>query len=200
VEIGSGESGSPTRIAPERFARLAERDAVVETPEPGAAAGRARSDNVCIIVFSGEMDRIVAALNIAVGAATTGATAHLFFTFWAIGALRRGSGSGRGRDMMARLFGWMLPRGAGRLGLSRMNMAGIGAAVMRRRMRARGFAGCDELLRMARESGVQISVCSSVMDLMGIGMDDLIDYPGMESCGVATFVSRALEGGVALFI
>jgi peroxiredoxin family protein len=94
----------------------------------------------------------------------------------------------------------MLPRGTKGLKLSRMNMGGVGTAMIKRRMRGKQFAGCDELLEMAKESGVQIRVCDMSMDLMGIHRDELIDYPGLEQCGVATFMETALHSRVTLFV
>ena len=69
-------------------------------------------------------------------------------------------------------------------------MGGMGTVLIKRRMRNKQMADCQELLDMAKESGVQIRVCDMSMDLMGIRMDELIDYPGLEQCGVATFMEK----------
>ena len=53
---------------------------------------------------------------------------------------------------------------------------------------------------MARESGVKISVCDTTMSLMGMNLADLIDYPGLEVCGVATFLGRAEKSATTMFI
>jgi peroxiredoxin family protein len=94
----------------------------------------------------------------------------------------------------------MLPGGTRQLKLSRMHMAGAGTAMIRRRMKDKNFAGCEELLEAARDLGVRILVCDMSMDLLGMRMDDLIDYPGLAPCGVSTFVARAMESKVTLFI
>ncbi len=165
-----------------------------------AAADPLAADGVCLVVFSGDLDKILAGLTIATGAAAMGADVCLFFTFWATAALRRASGGNVDRSMTDRVLGRMLPRGTSGLKLSRMHMGGLGTAMIKRRMREKQLAGCDELLEMAKESGVQIKVCDMSMDLMGIRMDELIDYPGLEPCGVATFMEAALDGRVTLFV
>ncbi len=165
-----------------------------------AQAQPSQSDRVCMVVFSGDLDKILAALTMATGAATMGTEVCLFFTFWATPVLRRANVSGVKRPLMDRMLGRMLPRGTKGLKLSRMNMGGMGTVLIKRRMRDKQMADCQELLDMAKESGVQIRVCDMSMDLMGIRMDELIDYPGLEQCGVATFMEKALRSCVTLFV
>ena len=155
---------------------------------------------VCLVVFSGDLDKLLAALTIATGAASMGTEVSLFFTFWATAALRGESESSGDRTVMDRMFARLLPRGTTALKLSRMHMGGLGTALINRRMRDKRLAGCDELLEMARDLGVSIRVCDMSMDLMGIRRDDLIDFPGLEPCGVAAFMEGALESAVTLFV
>ena len=183
---------------------LEERVEVLEAAlEAAYVAPAQRDDGVCMVVFSGDLDRILAALTIATGAAGMGAEVDLFFTFWATAFLKsaeRVTAAGGQRPFMDRVFGRMLPPGEKGLKLSRMNMGGAGTVMIKRRMRDKHIAGCQELLEMAQESGVRIRVCDMSMDLMGIRKEDLIDYPGLEQCGVATFMEKALRSSVTLFV
>ncbi len=131
-----------------------------------------------MVVFSGDLDKILAALSMATGAASMGIEVCLFFTFWATPVLRRTDGAGTKGPIIDRVLGFMLPRGTGSLKLSRMNMGGMGTAMIKRRMRDKHLAGCDELFEMARESGVSIKVCDMSMDLMGIRLDESDRLPG----------------------
>jgi peroxiredoxin family protein len=160
-----------------------------------------RKSGLSLLVASGDLDKVLSALILATGAAVMGQEAHIFFTFWATAALRRPDATpARKRSILDRLFGWLLPRGTRALALSRMHFGGAGTAMMRVRMKAKGIADCDELFAMARESGVKISVCDATMSLMGMNLDDLVDYPGIQLCGVATFLALAEKSNTTMFI
>ena len=156
-----------------------------------------------MVVFSGDLDKLLAAFTMATGAAAMGVQVCMFFTFWATPFLKKEQQTrtaGSKRSTMDRVFGRMLPPGEKGLRLSRMQMGGLGKAMIKRRMRQKNVAGCTELLQMAEEAGVRIKVCDMSMDLMGIRMEELIDYPGLEPCGVATFMENALDSCATLFI
>jgi peroxiredoxin family protein len=158
-----------------------------------------------IIVFSGDLDRVMASFIIANGAAATGSQVTMFFTFWGLNALRRPEGvpaSPRGvrveKGLLDRMFGWMMPRGAGRLKLSKMNMAGVGTAMMKHVMKQKKVASLPELIRMARQAGVRLVACTMTMDVMGIDKEELIE--GLDFGGVATYLEAADASNVNLFI
>lgn len=160
-------------------------------------------DKVCLVVFSGDLDKLLAAFSIATGAAAMGTEVCMFFTFWATPFLKREgqahAAAGK-RSGVEKVFARMLPPGEKGLRLSRMHLGGLGKAMIEKRMREKNIADCGELLQMAQESGVQIKVCEMSMDLMGIRMEELIEYPGLEPCGVSTFMDRALDSCTTLFI
>ena len=162
-------------------------------------SAQSKADQLSLVLYSGNLDMLLAGMNIATGAAAMGAEVHLFFTFWATAALRAGSYSGK-RPLLERMFGWMLPSGMSRTKLSTMNMGGLGTKMMKKRMKSKNVADLDELFEMAKEGGVRIHVCDLSMDLLGMTSDDLIDYPEMDYCGVATFLSLAMDSNVSLFI
>ena len=158
-----------------------------------------KEDRLSMVVYSGELDRMLAAMNIATGAASMGIEVHLFFTFWATAAMRKGPFEGQ-RPFVEKMFGWMLPAGHRQLKLSTMHWAGVGTNMIKNRMKAKDVADLDALFQMASEANVKIHICEMSMDLLGMKIEDLVDYPGMDQCGVATFLADAMESKVTLFV
>jgi len=153
-----------------------------------------------LVLHSGDVDKVMAALTIAIGAASMGTETHLMFSFWSTPVLRHGRPPRLKRSPTERLFGWLLPCGPARLKASRFNMCGLGSWLIRRRMKARGMLSIEENLAIAAELGVHLYVCEASLGVLGLTLDDLIDYPGLKSCGVATFVERAMSTGQTLFV
>ncbi|TSA24950.1 MAG: NADH dehydrogenase FAD-containing subunit [Bacteroidetes bacterium] len=157
-------------------------------------------DQISVVVFSGDLDKLLAAMIIATGAAAYDMKVKMFFTFWGTAALRDPRKSVKGKDFMGTMFGWMLPRGSGKVKLSKMNMCGMGTAMIKGIMKKNNVASLDELIKIAGEMGVEIALCEMSMNLMGFKREEMIDYPHMTVCGVATFLSDAAESKVQLFI
>ena len=154
-------------------------------------------DRVSIIVFSGDLDKVLPAFIIATGAAAMGMQVSLFFTFWGLNALKkRRDLSGKG--FLEKLFALMTPVGTEGLGVSKMNFFGIGAKLLRTLMKQKQVASLEELAQMAREMGVKIIACQMSMDVLGITKDELWD--GIEVGGVAAFLADATKSKVTLFI
>jgi len=150
-----------------------------------------------IIVFSGDLDKVLPAFIIATGAAAMGMHVSLFFTFWGLNALKkRRDLSGKG--FLEKLFALMTPVGTEGLGVSKMNFFGIGAKLLRTLMKRKQVASLEELAQMAQEMGVKIIACQMSMDVLGITKDELWD--GIEVGGVATFLADAAKSKVTLFI
>ncbi|HHY46336.1 MAG TPA: pyridine nucleotide-disulfide oxidoreductase, partial [Firmicutes bacterium] len=85
-----------------------------------------------------------------------------------------------------------------RLGLSRMNMLGMGPRLIRSIMKKKNIASLEALIAQAREAGVQLVACQMTMDVMGIKKEELID--GVRIGGVATYLDAAEDSNVNLFI
>jgi NADPH-dependent 2,4-dienoyl-CoA reductase/sulfur reductase-like enzyme/peroxiredoxin family protein/TusA-related sulfurtransferase/rhodanese-related sulfurtransferase len=152
-----------------------------------------------LVVFSQEMDRVMASLVIANGAAAMGGPVTMFFTFWGLNALRKDSPPAvQGKTFMDKMFGWMMPRGVHKLPLSNMHMAGVGAKLMKKRMADKNLPNLPGLLRDAIDSGTRIVACSMSMDAMGIRQEELID--GIEIGGVADFLGAAGRTPVNMFV
>lgn len=157
-------------------------------------------DQLSLVVFSGDLDKLLAALVIATGATAMDMKVKLFFTFWATAALRDKTKKTKGKDFMSKMFGMMLPKGSSKVKLSKMNMGGMGTLMMKNLMKKKNVASLEEMFTTAGELGVEINICEMSMDLMGIKKEELIDYPNMNICGVATFLVDAEESKIQLFI
>ena len=153
-----------------------------------------------LIVFSGDLDKILASLVIATGAAAMGMEVVMFFTFWGTPALRDKAKRVGGKDFMGKMFSTMLPKGTREVKLSKMNMAGLGTMMMKSLMNKKNVASLDQMLELAGELGVRIFVCEMSMDLMGFKRDEMIDYPHMSFCGVAKYLEEARDSRIQLFI
>ncbi|MDD4316078.1 MAG: FAD-dependent oxidoreductase [Clostridia bacterium] len=144
---------------------------------------RVSGDGKNIIVFSGDLDKAIASFIIANGAAAMGRKVSMFFTFWGLNILRKSERVSVKKDFMSRMFGKMMPRGSKKLGLSRMNMGGMGGKLIRYIMKKKNVNSLEDLVKSAMESGVEIVACTMSMDIMGIKMEELID--GVKAGGVA---------------
>ncbi|HET7678229.1 MAG TPA: DsrE/DsrF/DrsH-like family protein [Candidatus Limnocylindrales bacterium] len=164
----------------------------LEPREPETVPG------VTIVVFSGDFDRVQAAFNIAVGAASSGQPVTMFFTFWGLDVITRPNASRIGRDPLRTAFRWMKPGGARRLPLTRFNFFGLGPKLMGRLMGEFKMPTVPEMLDLARSMNVKIVACTITMGVMGLTKDDLIDVDSY--AGVATYLKDANERRVNLFI
>ncbi len=151
-----------------------------------------------IILFSGDLDKAMASLIIANGATAMGDEVTMFYTFWGLNVLRKAKKIKVRKEFMQAMFGWMMPRGAARLGLSKMNFAGAGAAMMRGIMKKKNVRALPDMLEDAMEMGVRMIACTMSMDVMGITKEELIE--GVEYAGVATYLGEADNSNVNLFI
>jgi peroxiredoxin family protein len=165
-----------------------------------AMQSKTPSNKLSMIVFSGDLDKALAAFIIATGATAMGMEVVMFFTFWGTPILRGKDKNASGKDLMGTMFGTMLPKGSEQVKLSKMNMGGMGTAMMKSLMKKKNVASLPEMISLAEELGVKIYVCEMSMDLMGFKREEMIDYEGLEFAGVATFLAEAQDSKVQLFI
>jgi NADPH-dependent 2,4-dienoyl-CoA reductase/sulfur reductase-like enzyme/peroxiredoxin family protein/rhodanese-related sulfurtransferase/TusA-related sulfurtransferase len=181
-------------------ARIRKGGAPVATSGGGALARGTTPvrDKKSFVVFSGDLDKQLAAFIIANGALAMGDDVSMFFTFWGLNALRRENPPRAPRTVLNRMFGAMMPSGPDKMGLSKLHMLGGGTALMKKVMRDHNVQSLPELIASAQAGGARIVGCTMTMDLLGILPGDLID--GVELGGVATFLGEAGESNATLFI
>lgn len=163
----------------------------------GSSPDSSPSQKATLVVFSGDMDKVMAAFIIASGAAAMGMDVTMFFTFWGLNSIRRGKRY-KGKSVIGKMMAMMLPSGPDTLGTSKMNMLGMGPAFFKLAMKQRNVATLPQLIETARESGVRMVVCQMSLDVMGIQREELLD--GLEYGGVATYIGEASQSSITLFI
>lgn len=156
------------------------------------------TDKSTIVLFSGELDKAIAAFIIANGAAAYDHEVTIFFTFWGLNALRKDESIKTNKSVLEKGFDWMMPRGATKLGLSKMNFGGLGPQMIKHVMKKHNALSLTQLMELAQEQGVKLVACTMTMDLLGLKQEELID--GLEYAGVAAYLGDATNGKVNLFI
>jgi len=141
---------------------------------------------------------VLASLIIANGAAAMGRKVTMFFTFWGLNALRKPEGARVKKGLIDRMFGAMMPKGVGRMKLSKMHMLGMGTSMMKHVMRKKNVFSVGEMLQKARAAGVRLVACTMSMDVMGIQREELLD--GIEYAGVGSYLGDAEEADLNLFV
>jgi peroxiredoxin family protein len=159
---------------------------------------RTVDDRATLVVFSGDLDKAIAAMVIATGAAAAGLETSMFFTFWGLSILKKKGAAGRKHGLKEKMFSMMTPSSSESLGVSKMNYFGMGAAMLRSMMKDKDIASLEELIAMARDLEVKMIACTMSMDAMGIERDELVE--GLEYGGVAAYLSDAARSRVTLFI
>ena len=162
--LGTNMAGDVEALAHEHsLAGLGEEE---ETPQKGMS----------MVVLSGDLDKAIAAFIIANGAATMDIPVTMFFTFWGLNILKRGGPIAlkSSKTTTEKMFGWMMPRGAGELKLSQMNTAGLGTRMIKKIMAKKHVMDLPELIRSAQSQGVRLVACTMTMDLMGVKKEELL--------------------------
>ena len=157
-------------------------------------------NKLLLICFSGDLDKALASFIIATGAAAMGMEVVMFFTFWGTPLLRDKKKKVGGKDLMGKMFGAMLPKGVSKAKLSKMNMGGMGTAMMKSLMKKKNVASLEDMLELAAEMGVRIFICEMSMDLMGFKREEMIEYPHLTFCGVAKMLEEAQNSKVQFFV
>jgi peroxiredoxin family protein len=159
---------------------------------------RTVDDRATLVVFSGDLDKVLAGFVIATGAAAAGLETSMFFTFWGLSVLKK-KGAGRPKKgIKEKMFAMMTPDGTESLGVSQMNYFGVGAKMLRSMMKDKEIVSLEELMELADELEIKKIACTMSMDAMGIEKEELID--GLEYGGVAAYMADAARSRVTLFV
>jgi len=174
--------------------------ALREEMDAKIAAVRERTvdDAATIVVFSGDLDKVLAGFVIATGAAAAGLETSMFFTFWGLSVLKKKGAVGGSKNVLEKMFGMMTPASSESLPTSKMNYFGMGAVMLRKMMKDKQIATLEELIGIAREMDVKMIACTMSMDAMGVSKEELVD--GLTYGGVATYMADAVRSRVTLFI
>lgn len=188
-------SAVQTATVPDLLGRIAKLEQRVQQLEDAPAQGI--EDKLSMVLFSGDLDKSIAAFIIATGAAAMGLEVSIFFTFWGISAVKKQKVYA-GKNILEKGFTAMLPGGTQHMQLSQMNYFGAGAKIIRKLMNDHDVTSLEEFVEMAREFDVKMTVCDMSRELLGVKDEELID--GLETGGVAAFMGDAATSKVTLFI
>jgi peroxiredoxin family protein len=151
-----------------------------------------------IVLLSGDYDKAMAAYIIANGAAAYDHEVTIFHTFWGLNALRKDESISVEKGFLEKMFAKMMPRGADKMGLSKMNFAGFGPKLIKKVMKKHNALPLPQLIEMAQEQDIKLIACTMTMDLLGLQQEELLD--NIEYAGVAAYLAEAEDGNVNLFI
>lgn len=154
-------------------------------------------DRVTIVVFSGELDRVLAAFIIATGAMAMGQQVSMFFTFWGINTLKK-QRILDGKSLTEKMMSLMTPANTAQMGVSNLNFFGVGAKMLRYMMKEKNVESFEGLIDLAEEMGATMYSCAMSQDVMGIKVEELRETA--EISGVAGFMADALRSRATLFI
>lgn len=159
----------------------------------------AEKEKMTIVVFSGELDKALAAFIIATTGASMGMDVSMFFTFWGLNILKKNEGAPDGKGIMKKMLNFMNRGGSRRLKLSKFHMFGMGTAMMKKFMKESNLPSIDEFIQMAKDMGVKLIPCSTSCGVMGIGEGAFREEVG-SLAGAAFFLNEARQSKVTLFI
>ena len=165
---------------------------------PSQAPATINNDRKTIVLFSNDMDKVLASLIIANGALAMGKKVTIFFTFWGLSVLRKPVKTAVAKKFIEKIFDFMLPRGVSRLPLSKMNMMGLGSSMMRDLMKDKKVPSVQELLNSLQSGGAELVACQMSMDIMGFKREELIE--GITIGGVGYYLGQADDANMNLFI
>jgi NADPH-dependent 2,4-dienoyl-CoA reductase/sulfur reductase-like enzyme/peroxiredoxin family protein/rhodanese-related sulfurtransferase/TusA-related sulfurtransferase len=178
-----------------------EISAIVRKGKAKAARSVGTSPNnsgATLICFSDDLDKALATFVIANGAVASGKKVTIFFTFWGLNVIKKEQGPAVSKDLFGKMFGMMMPKSSRKLGLSKMNMAGMGSKMMRMVMKNKHVDTLENMIQSAMDNGVEFVACQMSMDVMGVKAEELID--GVEIGGVASYLERTESAGLNLFV
>jgi peroxiredoxin family protein len=173
-----------------------------EAPAPVPALeaeGEVKTKDFLIISYSGELEKVWAAMILASTSAAMGVRTRVFVTFWGLQVFVKDSKRITGQNWMQKMMSGMQRPGISHRKLSKMNFLGMGPWMMGRLAKQNGVASPKELLEAAQALGVEFIPCQMTMDMFGLRPEDMIE--GMsEPAGAATVIGLLTENSTPLFI
>jgi peroxiredoxin family protein len=159
----------------------------------------AEKEKLTIVVFSGDLDKALAAFILATTGASMGMDVTMFFTFWGLNILKKNEGRLKSKGLMRKMLNIINRGGTKRLTLSKFNFMGLGTWMMKKLMKETNTPSIDEMIAMAQEMGVKMVPCSTTCGVMGVGPEAFRSEAG-SLVGAAYFLNEARKSKVTLFI
>jgi len=158
------------------------------------------AQSMSIIVTKGSLDWAYPPFILSTTAAAMGLDVTMFFTFYGLPLLKKEL------DLKLTPLGnpaMEMPMAGMHMAMPNLLAALPGATagattMMKNMMAKKGVASIEELREMAVESDVQMIACQMTLDLFEYSKEDMID--GIELGGAATYIQRATECDINLFI
>jgi peroxiredoxin family protein len=154
-------------------------------------------DGLAMIVFSGDLDKLITGFSLATAAAAQGVSVSMFFAFWGLVAVKQ-SATSKGKSWAGKILAKVLPSGPRAAPTSHLNYFGIGSRLFKYLMRKHKAPSLEELIAAAQELDVRFVVCQNSIEIMGIASEEIIN--GVEFAGVGSFLTTALNSKMTLFI
>jgi len=159
----------------------------------------AQKQKLTIVVFSGDLDKALAAFILATTGASMGWDVTMFFTFWGLNVLKKNKGPIKSKGILRKMLNWINRGGSQRLTMSKYNFMGLGTWMMKKLMKDVNTPSIEEFITMAQEMGVKMVPCSTSCGVMGV-QDEAFHPDVMSQAGAAFFLNEARQSGVTLFI
>ncbi len=154
-------------------------------------------EKMTIIMFSGDMDKAIAAFTLATTAAASGMDVTIFFTFWGLNIIKKSMFTVSGpKSLFQKMFNVF---STAALPVSRLNMFGLGPWMMKKMMKSGGMASLEDLMKTARQLNVKYIACTTSCGVLGLDRSSLAEEVD-EYAGAASYLAEARQSKVNLFI
>jgi peroxiredoxin family protein len=159
----------------------------------------ADKEKMSIVVFSGDLDKALAAFMLATTGASMGMEVKMYFTFWGLNVIKKNEGKIESKGLIRKMMNRINRGGSKRLTVSKLNMLGLGTRIIKRMMKEVNMPSIDEFITMAHEMGVKLIACTTSCGIMGV--PESAFRPEVDTlAGAAYFLNEARESKVTLFI
>ena len=150
-------------------------------------------------MFSGDYDKVLAALILANTARELEVDVTIFFAFWGLFIIRDPEKATLAdKTVYEKMFGMVTPKGPEELPLSKMNMVGLGKQMLLEMMEDDKTPSLTDFLNGARKKGVKFYGCKLSVEVMGFKEEELL--PEVEIITAKDYLINALDSDMQLFI
>ena len=152
-----------------------------------------------LLMFSGDYDKVLAALILANTAREIEVDVTMFFAFWGLFIIRDPEKATLAdKTVYEKMFGMVTPKGPEELPLSKMNMVGLGKQMLLEMMEDDKTPSLTDFLNGARKKGVKFYGCKLSVEVMGFKEEELL--PEVEIITAKDYLINALDSDMQLFI